>query len=375
MKRSVIRFLTAGFSALLLFSAVNAQDRTLAAAAGDKYVISAKAGGVNFVEGSVSVLRETGRSGVLLKGDMLGIGDRVATQTNGKAEILLTPGSYVRLGGNSDFQFKDTSLDDLRLDLARGSAIFEVFAEDEYPVTVTTPNDKFSLIRTGVYRIDVNADGNASIEVWKGRAKVEGVADTIKGGREVTADGVVAKFDRGDRDSLEQWSRERSKELAKITSKLKRDNLRQPLINSFMDRRWNFYNSFGLWVYDASWGNYCFLPFGYGWNSPYGYGFGRSIWYYRLPRVIYNTPPPVHTNPGTDPRGSRDSAAVRMRDQQTARPRAPQAPRTDKRPPFQTIDRGGTIARPQNDDVRPAPRRPIFIPAAPAPATGARTKP
>ena len=63
------------------------------------------------------------------------------------------------------------------------------------------------------------------------------------------------------------------------------------------------YNSFGLWVYDPQFGRHCFLPFGYGWSSPYGYGFGTDIWWYRLPQAVYY--PPVYRTPvaGTPPTG------------------------------------------------------------------------
>jgi hypothetical protein len=66
---------------------------------GDRYIVSARAGGVNYVEGTVAVIRKSGRSGLLLKGDTLEVGDRVSTGANGKAEILLNPGSFLRLGG------------------------------------------------------------------------------------------------------------------------------------------------------------------------------------------------------------------------------------------------------------------------------------
>jgi len=43
----------------------------------DKFIISAKAGGVNAVFGDVTVEREDGRTGRLLKGDEVQIGERV----------------------------------------------------------------------------------------------------------------------------------------------------------------------------------------------------------------------------------------------------------------------------------------------------------
>jgi len=76
----------------------------------DKFIISAKAGGVNAVFGDVTVEREDGRTGRLLKGDEVQIGERVTTGNDGKAEVLMNPGSYVRLGPNSSFSLLSTSV-------------------------------------------------------------------------------------------------------------------------------------------------------------------------------------------------------------------------------------------------------------------------
>ena len=102
---------------------VFAQNDALGAAAGDRYVISAKAGGVNFVSGVVRVEHADGTSVGLAARDKLMIGDKVSTGESGKAEILLNPGSYLRLGARSLFAFKSTDLENLELQLDAGSAM------------------------------------------------------------------------------------------------------------------------------------------------------------------------------------------------------------------------------------------------------------
>lgn len=287
---------------------VSAQEVEKPTAGTSKYVISAEAGGVSYIDGKVSVLRKVGRSGLLLKGDTVKIGERVSTDAESKAEVLLNPGSYIRIGGNSSFEFEDTSLENLKVNLLRGSAIFEVITSDDFTFLVNTPKASFNVIKTGVYRVDVLADGSGKIEVWKGKAIVGDDEDAeIKKGRTATVgvedDLAVAKFDRGDRDSLEEWSRTRAKELAKANEKLERKTFRNSLISSFDMDMWSFYDTFGVWVFDPFNRSYCFMPFGYGWRSPYGFYFGRDIWYYRLPRYIYNQPPPVSApnNPNNPP--------------------------------------------------------------------------
>lgn len=297
MNKNLIFIFVFGLVTVLFSASTFAQNnnRTIPITS-DLYLISAKAGGVNYVEGKVTVASKTKKSGYLLKGDKVEVGDKVTTGADGKAEILLNPGSYVRLAENSSFEFVTTSLDDLQLKVNGGSAMFEVIADDEFKIAVRTPKADFSIVTSGVYRVSVLGDGSGKIAVWKGKAQLAGFnATEVKAGREATVNGnqiAVAKFDRDEKDALELWSKSRAKDLARVNSRLQRQDVRNTLISGFGRSAWNMYNSFGLWYFDASFGSYCFLPFGYGWNSPYGYNYGRDIWYFRLPPVIYNQPPP-----------------------------------------------------------------------------------
>ena len=340
MKKRLIGFV--GLFALATFAASQAvaQDSTLRAAAGDKWVITAKAGGVNHVQGPVSIERVAGKSGLLLKGDSIDVGDRVTTDADGRAEILLNPGSYLRVAGNSSFEFKTTALEDLEISVTKGSVMLEVFAANDFRVAVNTPKEKYDLIETGVYRVDVSADGNGRIEVWKGKAEVG--EETLKGGRTASSlDGqtAVAKFDRDDRDEFETWSRERAKELAKGTKDLRDRSLRNSLMNSYLGGRWDMYNSFGLWVYNGRMGRYCFLPFGYGWSSPYGYGFSTDIWWYRLPTVVYTQPTIRYGGGGTVPTAGAPPTSCGGREIR---------PTPDRQP----IDRSARVKRPPFADMQ-----------------------
>jgi hypothetical protein len=301
--------------ALAAVFAVSAQSTDTRSIAGDKWVISAKAGGVNYLVGDVQIMRETGRSGLLLKRDTVSVGDVVSTGGDGRAEILLNPGSYLRVAEDSRFSFESTDLEDLQLKVAKGSVILEVFADNEFKVTVLTPSQNYELIRSGVYRVDVDASGTARLEVWKGRAEVGD--EVVKGGRAVTSgegDVSIAKFDRDDRDAFETWSRERAKELARSTSALKDKALRGPLMNSFIRGNWNMYNSFGLWVFDPMRGRYCFLPFGFGWSSPYGFGYRTDIWWYGLPPVIIRPPATAPPSGGGNNQPGPPSGRIRRGD-------------------------------------------------------------
>lgn len=344
-------------------------------AASSIYVISAKAGGVNYVEGKVAVTRQDAKSGYLIKGDDLEIGDKVSTAPDAKAEILLNPGSYVRLGGNTDFEFVTTAVENLKVKINRGSAIFEVIADNEFRVAVVTPKADFYVVKSGVYRIDVLGDGAGKIEVWKGLAEIgDGQSAPLKKGQTAIVNGaetVVSKFDRDEKDVLEIWSKERAKDLAKINSKLNKASLR----NSLLSNRWNIYDSFGLWVYDPFSRGSCFLPYGYGWRSPYGYWFGYDIWGMQLPWTYYY--PPVNTPPN-----NQNPTA----NQTDRTPRTNQADRTDRNsdrfdrnvvPPFARVQRDIGIERqsPNSNDnpaYVPPPPPVVFIPAAPSSDTGTK---
>ena len=71
---------------VLLLSVMSfAQKEQRTSATGSKYVISAEAGGINYVDGKVMVSRGKDTSGYLLKGDSISVGDQVTTGADGKA--------------------------------------------------------------------------------------------------------------------------------------------------------------------------------------------------------------------------------------------------------------------------------------------------
>src|SRR5437588_5984897 len=136
----------ASFTLLLLVPAaalVNAQTR-------DKFVISAKAGGVNAVSGRAEVRGMPGADWQLLTvTDDLKAGDVVKTSNDGRLEMLLNPGSYLRLAENSEFELANNSLDKLEVKLIRGTAIVEATGAEEtqLAIGITTPHAKMTIVR------------------------------------------------------------------------------------------------------------------------------------------------------------------------------------------------------------------------------------
>ena len=311
----------------------------------DLRVVKAVAGGVNYVSGDVK-LQTPGRSGWqgLTTKDDLRSGDVVKTGTDGRVEVLLNPGSYLRLGVNSEFELTDASLDSLRLKLYKGSAVVEATGYDGMPLMIAldTPQTTVSIVRRGIYRINVTAAGQTEVAVQKGRALVGKRPVVVKSGEvaRVGADGMgeVAKLDKKNLDELDLWSKERAKELAKINSKLQSKQTRTLLSNADFGRFHGRFGSFGgngVWVYDARNNCYTFLPFYGSWYSPYGNGYGSYYPSYpcyscgrnngwntdpwggfnpgpsksSYPQTSNPSPAPTFNNPMPATRGNADSAA------------------------------------------------------------------
>lgn len=278
------QFAKASLLSLMALAFVCAGARGVARAdARDLRVISARAGGVNLVSGDVKVRRAASADWVALStADELKSGDTVRTGPTGRVEVLLNPGSYFRAGGSTEFTLASADLEDLRVELASGGAVVEAtgYGDMNLSIGVAVPGGLVMIVRSGVYRISVPAGGTPEVAVTKGRAVVAGT--TVKGGRvaRVSAGGVeVAKFDTKGRDELDQWSRDRGKELAKANEKLSRRALRSALTMGRYDNIFgSSWGSNGFWFFNADARCYTFLPFGLGWRSPYGYGYGMGVY-------------------------------------------------------------------------------------------------
>lgn len=281
-----VRNLSPGLLLALLFVSTSASSAAAAPASGerDQRVISARAGGVNHVSGDVRVRVAGGEAWrALTTEDELKAGDTVRTGAGGRVEVLLNPGSYFRAGSGAEFTLAENSLDDLRVDLARGGAVVEAmgYSGSDLSITVATPRAVVRIVRTGVYRVNALADGGAEVAVFEGRAMVgETLVKDGKLARAGAAGGVeVSKFDRKkSRDELDLWSRDRGKELARANEKLQRRTVNALLARSVSD---DFYGRYGrgagFWFYDDRARCYTFLPFGSYWRSPYGYWYGTGV--------------------------------------------------------------------------------------------------
>jgi hypothetical protein len=303
MKAKTISLLCAMFVIGVLVSAGNAQNR-------ERFGISAKAGGVNSVSGQVMVKRTGQAPQMLTSQDDLASGDVVNTASGSQAEILLNPGTYLRLAEESEFELVDNSLESLLVRLNKGSAIIEATGPDniELRIPIITEQQKMTIVRAGIYRINVRP-GVTELFVRKGRMTLGNDRDNIiKSGKKLTfssAGQSIAKMEKTDSDEFDDWSKTRGQTLARANEKLSGRTLNGFLASGSWGSVDARFGRWGLWTWSSYSSCYTFLPFHYGWGSPYGrdYGLYAPYFGYRgypgANGVTYR--PTIVTNSGSAP--------------------------------------------------------------------------
>ncbi len=277
MRNASIAVTRSFFVATLLFSIpllTSAQNR-------EKFVISARAGGVNAVTGRATV-RGLGAAEwqQLMITEDLEKGDIVKTGYDGRVEILLNPGSYMRVAENSEFELSNNSLENLEVRLIRGTALMEVTGADdtELLINITTPHARMAIVRRGLYRVNVVPGDVTELIVRKGRVMLEDSHTKVKGGNKVVFSSgnafSVAKLNKTEKknvDAFDSWSKERAETVAQANRKIRRRDV-SLLLASFNDpwSRGFSGRSGGMWVYNPGFRCYTFMPFYSGWGSPYG---------------------------------------------------------------------------------------------------------
>src|SRR5580698_7857470 len=141
---------------------------TLSVSAFGQSTNQARPGTLNCVEGNASIgnrplsARSVGTA-ELKPGQVLTTGD-------GKAEILLTPGVFVRLNDNSALKMISPNLTHTEIELDRGRASIEVDQlYKQNNIVVTQNGGQTELLKVGLY--EFNADAN-TMRVFDGKAAV-----------------------------------------------------------------------------------------------------------------------------------------------------------------------------------------------------------
>jgi len=234
-----------------------------------QHVISAQAGLVNFTEGPVFL---NGREAQPARGAFPHMKEQDQLRTTwGRAELLLSPGVFLRVGRESSIRLVSDEITDARFELLSGNVVVEAGAiPKKTAVTLLVGNSAVSILKQGIYRVSAEP---AELRVFDGKARVVSGGPPVELGKgrslSLTADSVVAKFDRKRQDPLDQWSSSRAQYLSFVNLSTARS-----LMRSSPDRcnGWCFNTYYGLITYVPMSGYYL---------SPYGY-------YFYSTRALYN---------------------------------------------------------------------------------------
>ena len=239
-------------------------------------------GTLNYLEGQASIgnqslnPKDVGSAG-LQEGDVLETG-------NGKAEILLTPGVYLRVANNSSVKMISNSLTNTEVSVSGGEAMVEVDElYHENNLRVGQPGTGTKIMTTGLYDFDAT---NGGVRVFDGKAAVR--ADdhdiTVKKNHELAFNSPKLKPRRFDKDQiaknddLYRWSSLRSQYLSDANV----DAAKTYYANGWYGPGW-----WGPgWYWNPWFGGYTFLPASGFFYNPFGWGFYSPLVAWRAPVVI-----------------------------------------------------------------------------------------
>src|SRR5215813_11426743 len=200
---------------------------------------------VNVIAGDATLVDQQGISQTLEPLQLLEAGQAIQVAPKSYVEVLLDPGSYLRLSSNARVKFLNLAPDNLKLTLLSGSLILEKFvsplplfvksnrkqtADDmrlrfagQYAgITVLTPTGDFITATGGIYRCDIDINGRGFLKVRKGVAVVAG---SILSDEMATALGdrvpVIENIALQPEDRFDTWSHGRADKLVESNQSLR----------------------------------------------------------------------------------------------------------------------------------------------------------
>jgi hypothetical protein len=245
-------------------------------------------GTLNYVEGQANIGDQT------LNSKSIGSAQLEPKQTlttgNGKAEILLTPGVFLRVGQDSAVKMISPSLTNTDVALEKGQAIVEVDQiHPENDIKISADNATTTLWKTGLYAF--NAD-QSELRVFDGKASVveNDQHTTVKSGHELslnTAGKLKAqKFDKKayEESDLYRWSSLRSAYLAEANTNAATIYVQEG-IGPWGPGWWG-----AGWYWNPWFSAYTFIPADGIFYSPFGWGFYSPWLVYRAPLYVHGYP-------------------------------------------------------------------------------------
>lgn len=257
-------------------------------------ITAARSGTLHYSEGDVSI------DGVPYQAKVARFPEikeqSVLSTGRGRAEVLLTPGVFLRVGENSSIRMLDTRLASTRVDVLSGMATLESddpqMSIKDSPVTLLYKDYEIRMRTHGL--IEITSEPS-QIRVFKGEAEVA-TADNravVKEGHLLpfSAGLTTEKFEDKTGDDLYLWTRDRSGDLSAA-------NMSSARSLSSAGSGYGYANGLGTgadawnggWYFNPFFDMYTYVPvagtmwnpFGYGFYSPgsiYGYYNPGYYWY------------------------------------------------------------------------------------------------
>jgi len=237
---------------------------------------SAIPGTVNYVEGQVSVAGQPVTPQAI--GSVQLAPNQVLETGQGRAEMLLTPGVFLRLGDNSSIRLISPNLGDTRVELLRGRAIVEateIFKDTNLSVMLNGACAR--LDKPGLYSFDADA---RQVRVFDGKASVQAGDRNVNLDRErqlaLMPPFKSAHFDakaQAAQDPLYAWSNLRSEYEAEASMQ----SARTVFVGGG-----SYWDGPG-WYWNPYWDMYGFIPGDGIWYSSFG-------WPFYSPWLVYSAP-------------------------------------------------------------------------------------
>jgi FecR protein len=234
-----------------------------------QYIVSAKAGWVNYVDGQANVQPH----------QQVAVAMPIETGPRSHAELLLSPGSFLRLGEQARVVFDSVDLTDIAVRVLEGVAVVEVADVDSHaPIRVSTGNLRTVIVSPGLYRFV----GDTAVVV-DGKLRTADSRMTIKKGKQVSAAGdsyIENRTELAFADDLDRWSAQRTASLARA--------------NALAYRRYTANNGYWLggyspsfvngsaWLYSPLLNGFTFIP-----RNPYRSYYGVRF----VPRLTFGLTP------------------------------------------------------------------------------------
>ncbi|HEX3662502.1 MAG TPA: hypothetical protein VHU89_13790 [Acidobacteriaceae bacterium] len=246
-------------------------------------------GTLNYIEGSANLDGQT--LGQRAIGSATLAPGQVLSTTTGRAEVLLTPGVFLRLGHNTAVRMVSPDITNTVVAVEHGRATVEVdqlFKAND--INVLEDHVPVQLVQTGLY--EFNAD-RGTVLVFEGKAAIDkghGHWATIKPKHEVNVTAGAAgvnptrfNLERQEDTALLRWSSLRSDYLSEANQQMAREYAAGYAPGWYWDPymydytflgAYPFYSPFGFGYYPFGWGG----GFYGGYPGFYGGGYGGGYY-------------------------------------------------------------------------------------------------